>query len=51
LRLCKHDGDDDEFIDVVRMSKTEWLKRLHSGETVDGKTVLALNWLIMENIW
>jgi ADP-ribose pyrophosphatase len=51
LKSFKQDGDDDEFIDVVRMNKSEWMKQLHSGNTVDGKTELALNWLTMENIW
>lgn len=51
LKVCKQDGDCDEFIEVVKMNKIEWLNQLRSGKTVDGKTVLALNWLIMENIW
>jgi ADP-ribose pyrophosphatase len=51
LTPYKEDGDSDEFIEIVRITKAQWLEQLQSGRTLDGKTVLALNWLMMENVW
>ena len=42
LTGCKQELEDDEYIEVVRLSFDEALDKVDSGEITDGKTVLAL---------
>lgn len=44
-------GDEDEFIEVVAMTRQELLKSMHSGQIVDGKTLLAISYLENNNLW
>lgn len=43
--------DEDEFVEVVTLTKAELETLLNSGEAVDGKTILAVNVLKSKNLW
>ncbi|HOJ77779.1 MAG TPA: NUDIX hydrolase [Bacillota bacterium] len=51
LEPCSAKQDDDEFIEIVTMSKEELLEYLKNEARVDGKTALAVNTLIANNKW
>jgi len=42
LQPVKRSGDDDEFIEVVRIPLVEALKKIETGDFQDAKTVAAL---------
>lgn len=43
--------DADEFLEIVRLSKSELLDYLNNGTVVDGKTVLAVSLMEMKKLW
>jgi ADP-ribose pyrophosphatase len=44
LRFEGHPGEDDEFIEVVRMSVDEALEKVFAREITEAKTVLGVMW-------
>lgn len=43
--------DEDEFLEIVRLSKAELLDHLNSGGILDGKTALTLSMVEMKQLW
>ncbi|NLY75353.1 MAG: NUDIX hydrolase [Firmicutes bacterium] len=43
--------DADEFLEILRLSKSELLDYLNNGTVVDGKTVLAVSLVEMKKLW
>lgn len=44
-------GDEDEFINLYRVTKEEALKYIESGFICDFKTIYAIQYLIMNHLW
>lgn len=43
--------DEDEFVEIVHLTKTEIEDFLNSSQLIDGKTALALHILKSKNLW
>lgn len=44
-------GDEDEFINLYRVTKEEALQHIESGFICDFKTIYAIQYLIIQQIW
>lgn len=44
-------GDEDEFIEIIAVTRQELFRSMHSGKIVDGKTLLAISYLQNNNLW
>jgi ADP-ribose pyrophosphatase len=51
LKPCPGHMDEDEFLEVVTLNKPELLELLHSSDTIDGKTALALSLVQLRGLW
>jgi ADP-ribose pyrophosphatase len=51
LKVAPLEQDADEFLEVVRLSKTELWEYLNSGSILDGKTLLTLSLVEMKRLW
>lgn len=41
--------EEDEFLDIVKIPLTELQERMHKGEFRDGKTLVAVNHVLLSN--
>ena len=44
-------GDDDEFLNLYRVTKEEAIQYIESGFICDFKTIYAIQYLMMHHIW
>jgi ADP-ribose pyrophosphatase len=51
LKPLQLEPDNDEFLEVVTMSKDELLKQLDTDPVIDGKTALALMIVELRKLW
>lgn len=51
LKVAPLDRDADEFLEIVRISKTELWEYFNSGSIQDGKTLLTLSMVEMKHLW
>jgi ADP-ribose pyrophosphatase len=51
LNPCPVHLDEDEFLEIIIMSKPELFELLNSPGVIDGKTTLALALAQMRNLW
>ncbi len=51
LKAASLERDADEFLEIVRLSKTELLDYLSDNNVIDGKTALTLSMVEMKKLW
>jgi len=51
LKVAPLERDPDEFLEIIRLSKTELWEYLNSGLILDGKTLLTLSMVEMKRLW
>lgn len=51
LKVASLDRDADEFLEIVRISKTELWEHFNNGSIQDGKTLLTLSMVEMKHLW